>query len=50
MGLVSNFEFMKTKDIVTQVFLMLELSYMKSGVRLLKVGFVAWPTRMGGLS
>ena len=41
MGLVPNFEFVRIKNKVTQVFVMLKSLYMKSSVRLLKVGFMA---------
>ena len=49
MGLVPNLEFMRiTSKTVTQVFLMLELSYIKSGVKLLKISFLGCLTRIGG--
>jgi hypothetical protein len=49
MGLSSNLEFMKI-DRVAQVFLMLKLSYTKSGDQLLKNGRLVFPTRIGGPS
>ena len=49
MGLVLNRVY-ENQDKVTQVLLMLELSYTKSGVRLLKTGFLLSPTRLGGPS
>ena len=49
MVLVPNLEYVRINTI-TQVFLMLNLSYTKSGVGLFKPGFLACPTRMGGPS
>ena len=48
MGLVPNPEFMRIYTKVTQVFLMLKLPYPKRGVGVLKTGFLARQTRMGG--
>ena len=39
MGLVPNIEFMRSK--LTKYFLVLKLLYTKSGVGLLKIGFLA---------
>jgi hypothetical protein len=47
MGLVSNHKFMRINT-VTHVLLKLQLSYTKSGVGLLRFGFLVCPTRMGG--
>ena len=45
MGLVPTLSFWEQK---AQVFLVFKWPYPKSGVGLLKIGFLAYPTNMGG--
>ena len=47
MGLDPNH---KDEHKVTQIFLMLKLSFTRCGVRLLQTSFLAYPTIMGGPS
>ena len=47
LGLVQSLDLMRINTKSPQVFLMLKLPWMKSGVRLLKINFLACPTRMG---
>ena len=48
MGLVPNPHCIRNQDKVTQVSLMLKLSYTKSGFMVLKIDFLVCPTRMNG--
>jgi hypothetical protein len=48
MGVAPNLEFMRINTKSSQVFFMLKLPHIMSGVRVLKFGFLAYHARMGG--